>query len=75
MAGVYNLLLLPAALLLSIWSTAPNEFELYLRDFKKNRFKKKKRKRLKRETFKKNRLKKKKKKRKRLKRIGFIQYM
>jgi len=29
---VYNLLLLPAALLLFIWSTAANEFELYLRD-------------------------------------------
>jgi len=32
MAGVYNLLLLPAALLLFIWSTAANEFELYLWD-------------------------------------------
>ena len=30
--GVYNLLLLPAALLLFIWSTAANEFELYLWD-------------------------------------------
>ena len=30
--GVYNLLLLPAALLLLIWSTAANEFELYLWD-------------------------------------------
>jgi len=27
--GVYNLLLLPVALLLFIWSTAANEFELY----------------------------------------------
>ena len=31
-SGVYNLLLLPAALLLFIWSTAANEFELYLWD-------------------------------------------
>ena len=31
-ARVYNLLLLPAALLLFIWSTAANEFELYLWD-------------------------------------------
>ena len=31
-AGVYNLLLLPAALLLFIWSTAANEFELCLWD-------------------------------------------
>jgi len=31
-AGVYNLLLLPAALLLFIWSTAANEFVLYLWD-------------------------------------------
>jgi len=29
---VYNLLLLPAALLLFIWGTAANEFELYLWD-------------------------------------------
>jgi len=31
-AGVYNLLLLPTALLLFMWSTAANEFELYLWD-------------------------------------------
>jgi len=31
-AGVYNLLLLLTALLLLIWSTAANEFELYLWD-------------------------------------------
>jgi len=30
--GLYNLLVLPAALLLFIWSTAANEFELYLWD-------------------------------------------
>ena len=30
--GVYKILLLPAALLLFIWSTAANEFELYLLD-------------------------------------------
>jgi len=32
LSRVYNLLLLPAALLLFIWSTAANEFELYFWD-------------------------------------------
>jgi len=32
LAGVYNLLLLPNALLLFIWSTDADEFELYLWD-------------------------------------------
>jgi len=31
-SGVYNLLLLPAALLLLVWSTAANEFEVYFSD-------------------------------------------
>ena len=31
-AGVYNILLLPASLLLLIWRTAANEFQLYLWD-------------------------------------------
>jgi len=29
-AGIYNLLLLSAVLILFIWSTAANEFELYI---------------------------------------------